>query len=137
MTWLERIRPISGFFRFIAVSLALTMAVRFSIVAFRAGGPPEAPAASASGGPSASPLASSAGFASTAPPGKPVRTRLSISAGPDRATLFVDGSRLGQIPYVGETSCRMGEKVIVEIVPQKGEKLRFERVCSGGTIRVP
>lgn len=76
------------------------------------------------------------GTAAPAPRGKPVRVRLSISAGPDRSDVYVDGSKLGQVPYLGDTSCRAGESVSIEIVPKTGNKLKFERTCELGTIRV-
>jgi hypothetical protein len=62
--------------------------------------------------------------------------RVVVTRGPDRAELRINGGVLGNAPYVGETSCRVGEKLVVELVPARGEAQRFERSCEAGVLRI-
>jgi hypothetical protein len=132
------VQSLASYARFFAVSCVLTAALRVAIVAFGASPPPPAASASASAVPLLSaelPRIASA-TAAPAPRGKAIRVRMSITAGPDRSDVYVDGSKLGQVPYLGDTSCRAGESVSIEIVPKTGNKLKFERTCELGTLRV-
>ena len=138
MSALSSVQSLASYARFFAVSCVLTAALRMAIVAF--GASPPAPTASASA--SAVPFLSAefprigSASAAPAPRGKPVRVRMSITAGPDRADVYVDGAKLGQVPFLGDTSCRAGETISIEIVPKTGNKMKLERTCELGTIRV-
>lgn len=136
MTPLERVRQMGAFARFVLAALVLTMAIRFAVVAFSASGAP--PAAAGSGIAAAPPGAPGERPAPVAsgPAGQPIRVRISVLTGPDRADVYIDGTQRGQVPYLGDLSCLAGENVVVEIVPKKGKKLRFDRPCESGTIRV-
>lgn len=138
MSLLSSVQSFASYGRFFAVSCVLTAALRVAIVSFGATPPAPAGSASASAPPALSaviPVIAS-GSAPPAPRGKAVRVRFSITAGPDRSDVYVDGSKLGQVPYLGDSSCRAGEPVSIEIVPKTGNKLKFERTCELGTIRV-
>jgi hypothetical protein len=65
-----------------------------------------------------------------------VRIKLVVHAKSERADVRVDGAKLGRSPYFGESSCKVGENVVVEIVPVKGTITRHERSCEPGTIRI-
>jgi len=135
MTWLERVRPISSFVRFFAVGMVLTAALRVAIVSFGASGPVPVVSSAPAGPQSAQPIGSgSARLASAAPLGKAIRVTVSVSVGPDRADVYVDGSRLGQVPYVGNTSCRVGEMIDVEVAPKTGKRLKLSKPCEPGTV---
>jgi hypothetical protein len=64
-----------------------------------------------------------------------VKVRLSVDVGPDRSEVFVDGVKRGQVPFVGDATCALGEKLVVEVVPKAGAKQRFEQPCSAGAMR--
>lgn len=70
------------------------------------------------------------------PLGAPVRMRVVVTRGPDRAEVRINGGVLGNAPFVGETSCRVGESLVVELVPARGEAQRFERKCEAGVLRI-
>jgi hypothetical protein len=65
------------------------------------------------------------------------RMMLVVSAGPARSQVYVQGSRVGGTPYVGDVSCAEGEPVKVDVVPPRGMPLSFTRRCqSGATLRL-
>jgi hypothetical protein len=135
-TAFEQVRSVSSFVRMLAVSLMLTAALRVAIVSFGASGPPPAASSAPAGSASAQPIDSGVPrAASAAPLGKAIRVRVSVSVGPDRADVYVDGSRLGQVPFVGDTSCRVGEMIDVEVAPKTGKRLKFQKPCEAGTVR--
>jgi hypothetical protein len=93
---------------------------------------PATAAASASTGPrkSSSPAAKPA-------PAELTRVMLVVSAGPARSEVYVQGSRVGSTPYVGDVSCAVGESVKIDVVPPRGMPLSFTRRCqSGATLRL-
>ena len=138
MSLLSSVQSLASYGRFFAVSCVLTAALRVAIVSFGATPPAPVASASASAAPATSAVmpAVASGSAAPAPRGKAVRVRFSITAGPERSDVYIDGSKLGQVPFVGDSSCRAGEPVSIEVVPKTGSKLKFERTCELGTIRV-
>jgi len=70
------------------------------------------------------------------PLGEPVRMRVVVTRGPDRAEVRINGGVLGNSPFVGETSCRVGEALVVELVPVRGQAQRFDRKCEAGVLRI-
>ncbi len=78
--------------------------------------------------------------ARSAPPvvirGEPVRLGLSISAGEPRSEVFVNGVRRGHTPFLGDVSCKIGEPLLIQVIPKQGALLVFERVCRPGTLSI-
>jgi hypothetical protein len=76
----------------------------------------------------------------TKPPikaGTSLRLSLMVRAEPDRSEVLVDGVNLGKSPYVGEVTCKAGEKIEIQMIPPKGLPRRFERMCEpGATLRI-
>lgn len=71
------------------------------------------------------------------PSGEPLRLMLAVSAGAPRSEVYVNGSRLGLSPYLGDYTCKRGEKLKIEIVPAANLPLILrEAVCEGKTLRV-
>jgi hypothetical protein len=68
--------------------------------------------------------------------GSSLRVPIVVSVGPDRSELYVNGVRVGHSPFVGEVSCKAGEKVKIELVPPRGSPQVYERRCAPGTLRV-
>jgi hypothetical protein len=71
-----------------------------------------------------------------ATPPAAVRVPLIVTVGPDRSELYVDGVQVGRVPFVGEVSCRGGERVVIEVVPPKGKPSRYEALCGAGAVRL-
>lgn len=128
-----------------AVGLVV-VAARFAVVAFGAASAKAdaTPAPSSSQAPprgaerSARPLDSQASASTGTPPpaGAPIRVKLMVMAGPDRSDVFADDSNVGKTPFVGDFSCRTGEKVHFRIVPPTGAPIDLDRPCAPGTIKV-
>lgn len=78
--------------------------------------------------------------AHSAPPivirGAPARLSLSVSAGEPRSEVFVNGVRRGNTPFLGDVSCKIGEPLMIQVVPKQGALLVFERVCRPGTLSI-
>ncbi len=72
----------------------------------------------------------------TAQSGAPLRLMLSVNAGPERSEIYVNGSRLGLSPYVGDYSCKQGEQLRVELVPPKGALVTRSAICEGRTLLI-
>ena len=70
------------------------------------------------------------------PPGHPRSVTLGVSAGPPRSDVYVNGRKVGQTPFLGDTSCKTGQQIRIEIVPQKGPPLVYSRNCVGGALEV-
>jgi len=68
--------------------------------------------------------------------GTALRLPLVVTAGKDRSELRVDGVKVGQTPYVGEITCKAGERVRIDVLPPKGNPASYERGCVPGTLRV-
>lgn len=72
----------------------------------------------------------------TAQVGAPLRLMLSVNAGPERSEVYVNGSRIGLSPYLGDYSCKQGEQLRVEIVPPQGALVTRSAACEGRTILI-
>jgi hypothetical protein len=69
--------------------------------------------------------------------GVSLRIPLMVTAGPDRSDVLVDGVNVGNSPFVGEVTCKAGERIQIQVVPAKGEPRKYERVCTpGATLRI-
>lgn len=68
--------------------------------------------------------------------GAAIRITASIMAGPPRSEVFVNGVSKGHTPFLGDISCKAGEQLKIEIVPEKGKLLRYTRSCLPGTLRI-
>lgn len=66
--------------------------------------------------------------------GEPTRTTLSISAGAPRSEVWVNGSKRGNTPFLGEVSCKVGASLRIEVVPPRGAPLVYERECRPGNV---
>jgi hypothetical protein len=66
----------------------------------------------------------------------PLRLMLSVLAGPERSEVYVNGSRVGYSPYLGDLSCKSGEKLRIEIVPQKAPLIARTATCEGTTLLI-
>lgn len=62
------------------------------------------------------------------------RVTLSVTVGPARSEVFVNGRRLGESPYVGDYACRVGETLRVEVVPAVGPLIVRRAPCAGQTV---
>lgn len=72
----------------------------------------------------------------TVPKGAPLRLMLSVVAGPERSEVFVNGSRLGMTPYLGDLSCKQGEPLRVEVVPAQQGLISRSAICEGRTLLI-
>jgi hypothetical protein len=75
----------------------------------------------------------------TRPPveyGPPLRLTLSVTVGPPRSEVYVNGSRLGDSPYLGDFSCKSGERLQIEVVPEKGALITRTATCEGSLLSV-
>lgn len=68
--------------------------------------------------------------------GSPLRLLLSVMAGPERSEVYVNGSRLGLSPYVGDYSCKQGEPLRIEIVPSRASLITRSATCEGQTLSI-
>ncbi len=68
--------------------------------------------------------------------GSSLRVPMVVSVAPDRSELYVNGVRVGRTPFLGEVSCKAGEKVKIQVVPPRGTPKSYERLCVPGTLRV-
>jgi hypothetical protein len=66
--------------------------------------------------------------------GKPLRITLSVSSGSPRSEVYVNGSHVGNAPFLGDTSCKAGQTLRIEVVPAAGAPLTYLRVCRGAEI---
>ncbi len=68
--------------------------------------------------------------------GRPHRMTLGVTAGSPRSEVYVNGRLVGHTPFLGDTSCKVGLPLRIEIVPDTGPPLVYERECVGGTIEI-
>jgi hypothetical protein len=130
--------------RFVAALLCAAASARFAYASFEhALGGPASPAAavSASGAPreAAAPLVRPKAPPSSVvahAPGPPRSIQLGVSAGPSRSEIFVNGRLLGNTPFVGDTSCKTGMPLRIELVPPSGPPFVYERECRGSMIEI-
>lgn len=68
--------------------------------------------------------------------GRPLSVLLSVDYGSPRSDVYVNGRKVGQTPFVGDTSCKSGQPLKIEIVPARGVPLRYERICQSGSLQI-
>jgi hypothetical protein len=68
--------------------------------------------------------------------GVPLRLTLSVLVGPPRSEVYVNGSRIGNSPYLGDFSCKSGERLHVEVVPEKEPLITRTAICEGSMLSV-
>lgn len=134
--------------RFVAAILILCISVRFALASVRhalgvsratfaetpAPHPASDPHSSASG--KAVSGAASPPVPGSLPSGRPLRMTLGVSVGSPRSEVYVNGSLVGQTPFLGDTSCKSGQSVRIEVVPDKGPPLTYLRECLGGSVDI-
>ena len=69
-------------------------------------------------------------------PGDSLRLMLSVLAGPERSEVYVNGSRLGLTPYLGDLSCKQGEQLRIEVVPERSALISRSAICEGRTLLI-
>jgi hypothetical protein len=128
--------------RLIAAFLVATVSIRFAAASFqRATGSTgsgttsanSVPVAPASSGLVRRPVTSAA---PSKVAGTPRSIQLGISEGPGRSAIYVNGRLLGNTPFVGDTSCKTGLPLHIELVPASGPPLVYERLCRGTMIEI-
>ena len=129
----------ASFSQFVAASLLALVGVRFGahgvLLAVRQSAPtfqssstpPPTPPPQPSAAPSA---ASSAALGVKL--GSTLRIPIVVNSPRPRAEVRIDGILVGNTPYVGEVTCKAGEKIQIEVTPGK----RHEGTCALGTMRV-
>lgn len=60
---------------------------------------------------------------------RPALRRLVVDFGPERADVYVRGSRVGQVPYVGQILCMKDELVKVQVLPPSGAPISRQVRC--------
>jgi len=65
-----------------------------------------------------------------------LRVMLNITAGPERAEVYANGLRLGLTPYLGDYTCKQGEALRFEIVPEQGPLQVRRATCRGAMVNV-
>jgi hypothetical protein len=122
---------------YLAAALVAVVAMRFAFVAVvdRTIAAPSASPSASAGAPRPARTAVDA-RPRDLPAGEAVRMRVVVTRGPDRAEVRVNDGVLGNVPYIGETSCRVGQPLVIELVPPKGPPERIERTCQAGVLRV-
>jgi hypothetical protein len=66
--------------------------------------------------------------------GESLRLMLSVVAGPERSEVYVNGSRLGLSPYLGDYTCKHGEELRIEVVPAHQALITRSATCEGQTL---
>ncbi|HEX4336796.1 MAG TPA: hypothetical protein VH062_12845 [Polyangiaceae bacterium] len=131
--------------RFVAALLVAVVSLRFAAASFQhalgstAASQTVPGVAPSHAAPSSSGLVRPrAGSSTEGPPvaGRPRSIQLGISEGPGRSDIYVNGRLLGQTPFVGDTSCKTGLPLRIELVPTSGPPLVYERACRGTMIEI-
>jgi len=65
-----------------------------------------------------------------------LRLTLSVVTGPERSEVYVNGSRLGLSPYIGDYTCKQGEKLRIEVVPAREALITRSAICEGQTLSI-
>jgi hypothetical protein len=68
--------------------------------------------------------------------GRPLSVMLGVDYGSPRSDVYVNGRKVGQTPFVGDTSCKSGQQLKIEIVPAKGLPYTYLRDCLGGSLQI-
>jgi hypothetical protein len=69
-------------------------------------------------------------------PARSLRLFLSVVVGPERSEVFVNGTRLGLSPYLGDFTCKEGEDLRVQVVPSRGALITRQAKCGGQTLLI-
>jgi hypothetical protein len=69
-------------------------------------------------------------------PARSLRLFLSVVVGPQRSDVFVNGARLGLSPYLGDLTCKEGEDLLVQVVPDRGAMITRQAKCGGQTLLI-
>lgn len=115
--------------RFAVAGMLFAIEAREPALASAAGVQPAAPVAK----PSAKPAS---GGAPSVASGSPLRVPLVVQSSDERAEVLVGGSSVGHTPYLGEVSCKAGERLKIDVLPRKGPPRSFEPRCAPGAIRL-
>jgi hypothetical protein len=86
--------------------------------------------------PSATPARQAALAPASSSDGRPLNVILGVDYGSPRSDVYVNGRRVGQTPFLGDTSCKSGQQLKIEIVPAKGLPLTYLRDCLGGSLQI-
>jgi hypothetical protein len=142
----------AGTARLVAAVLCAIVGMRFAGSSVLHAGQEEAsalgmPSATASAapppGPRAVPLPGE--FTDSSPAGRasgpaekepPVRVTISVTAGPARSPVYINGNLEGNSPFLGDISCRPGEPIRVEVVPVDAPLIQIERACRAGNLLI-
>jgi hypothetical protein len=57
-----------------------------------------------------------------------------VTVGPERSEVFVNGRRLGYTPYLGDYTCKRGEKLNVEVLPEHDPLIERRAPCAGRNV---
>jgi len=68
--------------------------------------------------------------------GEAVQVQLMVSVPPDRSEILVNGTLVGRSPFIGDVACRVGDKVKIDVIPERGMPVSVERLCVPEVIRV-
>ena len=68
--------------------------------------------------------------------GSSLRIPVVVAIGKDRSIVRINGTDVGHSPYVGEVSCKAGETVRIEIIPNTGTSQVILRECAPGALRL-
>lgn len=68
--------------------------------------------------------------------GKIVRVTAMITLQPDQSEIFVDDTRVGRTPYMGNVECEVGGRVHVKVVPPKGKPIELDRACDSKDLEI-
>jgi hypothetical protein len=142
-----RLRQAAVTSRFIAALLVTGVSIRFAIASVQHAlgvsganvADKPAPHATGESRPSASasvPAPREAPVASQPPTGRPLRVTLGVNYGAPRSDVYVNGGRVGNTPFLGDTSCKSGQSIRIEVVPPQGAPLTYVRECRGGSIEI-
>ncbi len=126
-----------------AGALSLTLGARAGYVATTTPGASSAEPPAVTASPAARQLpgptraAPTRGRPERAAPGALVTTQIIVDgAGLGRATVRVDGAEVGQTPYIGDVTCRVGEPVRVELLSSRDEGRSYAVPCRDDVLRL-
>ena len=68
--------------------------------------------------------------------GASLRLMLSVTVGPERSEIFVNGTRLGLSPYLGDFTCKEGESLEIQVVPVHLPLVTRQAKCVGKTLLI-
>jgi hypothetical protein len=118
----------------------IAIGARFAYVSAKAATAPEAPPARDSSAPVGRGTDRPPAVTHDQPPlaakGKIVRVTAMITLPPDQSEIFIDDTRIGKTPYMGNVECELGGRVRVKLVPPKGAPIELERSCDSKDLEI-